>query len=76
MMVMVVITLERVLKASFLPSGTFLRELELLLFVFYARFLTTYHLLYNISFVFVFLFPKIYHRLISFSPDTHVTFGR
>ena len=73
MTVMVVITPERVLKASLLPPRTFLREL---LFIFYARFLTTYQLVCNISFISLFLSPEIYHRLISFSPDTHVAIGR
>ena len=76
MTVMVVITPERVLKASWLPPGTFLRELELLLFIFYAQFLTTYQLVCNVSFIALFLSPEIYHRLISFSPDTRVAFGR
>ena len=76
MTVMVVITFELVLKASLVSPGTFLRKLELLLFIFYARFLTTYQLVCNISFISLFLSPEIYHRLISFSPDTRVAFGR
>ena len=63
-------------KSFFASPRDFFTRARTASFIFYAWFLTTYQLVCNISFVFVFLSPETYHRLISFSPDTRVAFGR